>query len=54
MRDVKTDVAATDANSSLARYSLDCIAGTGAITTIVAVHYEALLVVQNNSIVVAD
>ena len=54
LRDIKTDVAATDANSSLARYSLDCIAGTGPITTIVAVHYEALLVVQNNSIVVAD
>ena len=53
MRDIK-DSAASDVDSVIGRYSLDCIAGRGPITTIVAVHYEALLVVQNNSIVVAD
>lgn len=53
LRDIKA-AAATDPDSAIARYSVDCIAGTGPITTIACIHYEALLVVQNNSIVVAD
>jgi hypothetical protein len=53
LRDI-TATAPTDMNSAVGRYSIDCIAGKGPITTITAIHYEALLVVQNNSIVVAD
>jgi hypothetical protein len=53
MRDVNNNTA-TDVDSAVGRYSLDCIAGRGPITTIVAVHFEALLVVQSNNIVVAD
>lgn len=53
MRSINSE-SASNKDSAVARYSLDCIAGTGPITTIVAVHYEALLVVQNNSIVIAD
>lgn len=53
MRDVKA-VTSNDLDSVVARYSIDCIAGLGPITTIACIHYEALLVVQNNSIVVAD
>jgi hypothetical protein len=52
-RDI-TSTASTDVNSAVGRYSIDCIAGRGPITTIACIHYEALLVVQNNSIVVAD
>lgn len=52
-RDI-TEAAATNVNSAVGRYSIDCIAGRGPITTIACIHYEALLVVQNNSIVVAD
>jgi hypothetical protein len=53
LRDI-TATAATDISSAVGRYSIDCIAGKGPITTIACIHYEALLVVQNNSIVVAD
>lgn len=53
LRDIKA-VANTDVDSAVGRYSIDCIAGRGPITTIACIHYEALLVVQNNSIVVAD
>ena len=48
------DQAATEPNSAVSRYSIDCIAGTGPITTVAAIHYEGLLVIQNNSIIVAD
>jgi hypothetical protein len=53
MRNV-LDTDASNVNSAVALNTVDAILGTGPLAITIAAHYEALLIIANNSIVVAD
>jgi hypothetical protein len=54
LRELSDVLASASPNSAVALYSADVITGSAPVAFTMAVHYESLLLIQNNAIIVAD